>query len=156
MHSYNYHHPIWVQKMRKNHWRLLLFELPLFFWYLHSNSQLLQVFTFCLTWQAHCLWLQQIQTKCLWSQSQLLSSFSCQLFARVHLLPQMEGAEDLWQTISMQDELVEVHSLYPSISDKIRCMHIQLDYVLIAKIHLLAAAMTGRRFLQIVSTRIPS
>jgi len=37
----------------------------------------------------------------------------------------MEGAEDLWQTISMQDELVEVHNLYPSISDKIRCIHIQ-------------------------------
>ena len=35
---------------------------------------------------------------------------------------QTEGAVDLWQTIAKQDELVEVHVLYPSISDMLWSM----------------------------------
>jgi len=36
---------------------------------------------------------------------------------------------------------------------KVGCIHIQLDQMLIAKIHLLAEATTGRWSLQVLSTR---
>jgi hypothetical protein len=36
---------------------------------------------------------------------------------------------------------------------KVGCIHIQLDHMIIAKIHLLPAAMTARRLLQIPSAR---
>ena len=42
------------------------------------------------------------------------------------------------------------HVIY---GDKVGCIHIRLDHVIIAKIHLSPAATTGRRLLQIPSAR---
>jgi len=42
------------------------------------------------------------------------------------------------------------------LTPKVGCIHIQFDHVPITKIHLLAAAMTRRTFLQIPPLKIPS
>ena len=56
--------------------------------------------------------------------------------------------------IFLVDEVVEPQAVLLKKSSlkssKVGCIYIRLDHVPIAKIHLLAAAMTGRRFLQIL------
>jgi len=88
-----YHYPIRDQLAKRNHQRLLSFELPLFFYHMCSHSQKIFKFRFLPDENRHTAFScnkYRIE-HFLVSISNFFLLFCLSIISRVHLLPQTEG-----------------------------------------------------------------